>query len=232
MRTLSTVSSVLLFWWAASASAGEGGSIRYLALGDSFTAGSGSSADQAYPAKLRDLWRSAGLQVDLLNVAEEAQTSEDVARHQLPKAEAFHPDLATLTVGANDIVQGVKEKASRAALKKIFSGLVASGVPARRIFVLSQPNWADAPAAASFGAPEKLLQQIRDYNVLLRDECKKAGATFIDLTPLTDRQAKSQLIAADGLHPSTLAYEQWARRLQVDKALMREVAAARKAAAK
>jgi acyl-CoA thioesterase-1 len=230
MRTLRALVPVLVLCGAAGAVAGEGGGLKYMAMGDSFTAGSGSSTEQSYPARLRELWLSAGMEVELQNVAEEGHTSEDVVKLQLPKVEAFHPDFVTITVGANDIAQGKKDKAYRAALKKIFSALITSGVPSKRIFVLSQPNWSEAPAAAAFGEPEQLAQQIRDYNNALRDECKKARVSFIDLTPLTDRQAKSQLIASDGLHPSALAYEQWARRLQVEKVVMRELAAAKKAA--
>lgn len=233
MRTVRALFRVLVVCVAFAAVAGEdggggGGGIKYFALGDSFTAGSGSSPEQSYPAKLRDLWKSAGVQVELLNVAEEGQTTEEVLKHQLPKAEAFHPDLVMLTAGANDIVHGVKEKAFRAALRKIFNGLVASGVPSRRIFVLSQPNWAESPSASAYGDPEQLVEQIRKYNDALREECKKAKVSFIDLKALTDRQAKSQLIASDGLHPSALAYEQWARKLQLDKLVMRELAVARK----
>ena len=72
-------------------------SIRYLALGDSFTIGTGTTPDKAFPAILAGKWRAAGRAVELLNPAVNGYTTDDLIaprrqrRQALPRAAA--PDL-------------------------------------------------------------------------------------------------------------------------------------------
>src|SRR4051794_11307358 len=58
--------------------------IRYLALGDSFTAGTGNQLADAFPSRLASLWRAHGRRVTLKNVAVNGYTTEDVQEKELP----------------------------------------------------------------------------------------------------------------------------------------------------
>ena len=53
-------------------------SIRYLALGDSFTIGTGTTPDKAFPALLAARWRAAGRAVELLNPAVNGYTTDEL----------------------------------------------------------------------------------------------------------------------------------------------------------
>src|SRR5258708_4271610 len=81
-------------------------SIRYLALGDSFTIGTGTTPDKAFPAVLAGKWREAGRTVELLNPAVNGHTTDDLIVKQLPHVAVFKPTLVTLLIGATDIVRG------------------------------------------------------------------------------------------------------------------------------
>jgi acyl-CoA thioesterase I len=177
------------------------GGARYLALGDSFTIGTGSSPSEAFPARLVERWRARGCAVDLENAGVNGYTTEDVIREELPALGTYRPSFVTIAAGANDIVQGRSEDEYRASLRRIFAATKASGA---RVIALPQPDWSKSPAAASFGDPAAIAKKIRRYDAILAEEARASGATFIDERP------EPGAVARDGLHPSAPAHDAWA----------------------
>ena len=55
--------------------------------------------------------------------------------------------------------------------------------------------------------------RIRLFNRILREEAGAAGARYVDLFPLMEKQARAQLLASDHLHPSAKAHDEWAEAL-------------------
>jgi|SRR5581483_107515 len=194
--------------WAYLLLTAVSGDVRYLALGDSFTIGTGSSEQQAFPARLKGLLEKQGAQVKLLNPAVNGYSTQELIEDELPAVAAFRPTLITLAVGANDIVRGRGPEAYRANLKKIFAAL-----PAKAVVALPQPDWSRSPTAKLFGDPGRFHDQIVQYNNILSEEAKAAGARYIDLFPLMTREADARDIASDGLHPSAHAHLEWAEAL-------------------
>ena len=96
--------------------------IRYLALGDSFTAGTGNQPADAFPSRLASLWRAHGRRVTLENVAVNGYTTGDVQERELPEVAPFHPTLVTLAVGANDYVRGSRADVYRSHVRVLFQG--------------------------------------------------------------------------------------------------------------
>jgi lysophospholipase L1-like esterase len=187
--------------------------IRYLALGDSFTAGTGSPPSAAFPSRLAALWRAGGCTVTLKNLAVDGYTTEDVLEQEIPQVARFHPTLVTLAVGANDRVHGWSVDVYRFHVQVLFRAIIDAGVAPDRIVALPQPEWSLSPAAAWLGDPVKLGADIVVYNGILRDEARAAGARYVDLYPLMHEQAETRMITSDGLHPSARSYEQWAAAL-------------------
>lgn len=187
--------------------------IRYLALGDSFTAGTGNLPADAFPSRLASLWRAHGRRVTLKNVAVNGYTTEDVHEQELPEVAPFRPTLVTLAVGANDYVRGYRADVYRSHVRVLFRAIIDAGVAPNRIVALPQPEWSLSPAAASFGDPRQIGAAIVAFNTILRDEARAAGALYVDLYPLMHRQAEAQMLATDGLHPSARAHAEWAAAL-------------------
>ena len=186
--------------------------VRYLALGDSFTAGTGNLPAEAFPSRLAERWR-ATRRVTLENLAVNGYTTDDVASREIPEVGAFHPTLVTLAIGANDRVRGSTADAYRGHVRAILHAIVDSGVPPLHIVTLPQPEWSSSPAAASFGDPQKLGADIVAFNAVLREETAAVGARYVDLFPLMHRQAEAKSLASDGLHPSARAHDEWAAAL-------------------
>jgi acyl-CoA thioesterase-1 len=193
---------------ATPPASGPGTAPRYLALGDSFTIGTGSTPEQSYPARLTAL-SSCG--VELRNVGVNGYTTEDVIEEELPELARFAPTFVSLAIGANDIVQGRTPEEYREHVRHILAAVKASG--AKRIVSLPQPEWSLSPAARSFGEAPAIHARIVEANAILRDETMAVGGSFVDLSPLMEAQAHAGMIAGDGLHPSAAAYAAWATEL-------------------
>ena len=201
---------VLAGYNASAADAGPG-PIRYLALGDSFTCGTGSSPDLSFPSQLKRILVRRGLDVRLENVSVNGYSTQQLIDRELVALARFKPDTVTLAIGANDLVRGDDVGAYRENLKVIFKAIAAAKV--RRTVVLPQPDWSQSPVAAGFGEPAALRARIEAYNAILKEEATAAGATYLDLFPQFAEQARQGLISPDGLHPSPKAYAAWAESL-------------------
>lgn len=206
------------FLWIAvlvglNASAADGGPspLRYLALGDSFTIGTGSPPDLSFPSQLKRILLKRGVDVRLENVAVNGYSTREVIDRELEALPRFRPDTVTLAIGANDLVRGGDARAYRVNLQVIFQAIAAAGV--KRTFVLPQPDWSRSPVAAGFGEPSALRERIEAWNAILKEEAVAAGATYLDLFPLFVEQAGQGLLCPDGLHPSPKAYAAWAESL-------------------
>ena len=187
--------------------------VRLLALGDSFTIGTGGPPSLSFPERLASRWRSTGHAVTVLNLARNGYTTDNLIDEELPRAKAFAPTLVTLAIGANDIVQGRDGEAYRERVRRIFAGLASAGIAARAIVVLPQPAWWRSPTAAAFGSPADFRARIARCNDVLREETMHVGARWMDLSPIMEREAAAQQLADDGLHPSAIAYDEWAAEL-------------------
>jgi acyl-CoA thioesterase-1 len=185
---------------------------RFLALGDSFTIGTGTTPDRSFPAVLARLWTEGGRGVVLANPAVNGYTTDDLIREQLPLVASFRPTLMTLLVGANDIVQGSSDDRYRRQLRSIHERIRADA-PNTRVVGLPQPDWSLSPAGSGFGERAAIASKIERFNEIARSEAERAHAVWIDLFPLMREQGRKGMVAADGLHPSAEAYVEWAQAL-------------------
>jgi acyl-CoA thioesterase I len=179
---------------------------RYLALGDSFTAGTGSTPELSFPVRLVSHW-DCKTPARLLNLGVDGYTTDDVIDSELPQVRGFAPQVVTLAIGANDIVHGSSSSMYRAHVRQILSAVVATGV--RRVVTIPQPDWALSPTAALFGSPPSLHATIVQFNAILRAETEAVDGEFVDLFPLMEQEAEAHMLASDGLHPSAAAYDAW-----------------------
>ncbi len=214
MKSLPGFIFVLLFLACADAA-----DTRYLALGDSFTIGTGSRPDASFPSRLAELALERGAVVSLKNVAVNGYSTQELIERQLPVVRGFAPTHVTLAIGANDLARGRGPTDYRRNLWIIFAALERDGVDPKNVWALPQPDWSKSPSARAFGQPAQLHAQIVLYNTILSEEVRAFGGKYFDLFPLMEEQAAQQLVASDGLHPSAAAYAAWADRLDPELGL-------------
>ena len=190
-----------------------GEEIRYLALGDSFTIGTGSPEEASFPARLTERLRGRGMNVKLRNLGVNGYRTEELLLREAPEIGRFKPTLVTLAIGANDLVSGASLDHYRDQVRLIFKAIGDGGVSPAAVLVLPQPDWSKSVVADSFGDRQKIAAAIRGYNDALREEATSWGAVWVDLWPLMTKQAEQGMIANDGLHPSAPCYDAWSEAL-------------------
>jgi lysophospholipase L1-like esterase len=192
-------------------------SVRYVALGDSYTIGTATrSARERWPDQLvaRLGSNADGPRLELVaNLGVNGYTSRDVIAAELPELRALRPEFATLLVGVNDVVQGVPEASYAQNVALIFDELLAV-VPAHRILAVATPDYTVTPQGAVYGDPAQQAAGIRRNNRILRDDAAARGIAFVDIHDLSLRAATDRsLVAEDGLHPSGAQYALWVDRI-------------------
>ncbi len=192
--------------------------VRYLALGDSYTIGTGGPPERSFPAQLAERWRARGITVELRNLAVDGYTTDDLIRDELPQVARVRPTLTTLLIGANDAVAARDAETYRARLRAILRRLTVDGVAPERLLLISSPDWSRAPHGARFGDPARVARLVDDYARVAREEAQRIAARFHDIVPLSRAQSDRGMFAPDRLHFSTAAYAEWARAL--DDAMM------------
>ena len=187
--------------------------MRYLALGDSYTIGTGASAKaHNYPSILAArLTNAIGRKVGLTNPAVNGFTTEDLIANELGYLGKLKPQLVSILIGVNDLVQGRSVEQYSASLMKIYDAVGALKLPPGRVVCVSIPNWSVVPAAANFGAPEQLRRLTDSFNGLAQREAQARGFTWVDITEVSTSRAGSRgWISSDQLHPGDTQYAAWA----------------------
>ena len=180
-------------------------SLRYLALGDSYTIGTGASDEShAWPSII-----ASRLEAELTNPAVNGYTTLDLIREELPYVERVKPDLVSILIGVNDLVQGRTPDAYRKSLTTIYDEVAKDA--RRRVAAVSIPTWSYVPAAADFGGAQQVEKLTSLFNEIARDEATARGFTWVDIGPASTSNIGSKgWIASDQLHPGDAQYAAWA----------------------
>ena len=191
--------------------------LRYVALGDSYTIGTAlGSGAEGWPDQLVERLRSSdgGLRLELVaNLGVNGYTSRDVVEGELPQLAALRPELATLLVGVNDVVQGVPAASFEANAITILDALLAL-LTADRIVTVATPDYTVTPQGAAYGDPATQSAGIRRNNAILQQLALERGIAYVDTFDLSLRAATDRrLVADDGLHPSGAQYALWVDRI-------------------
>jgi lysophospholipase L1-like esterase len=199
----------------AAAPAPKPAAPRYLALGDSYTIGESVGEAERWPVQLAKGLRERGTAVGEPRIV--ARTGWTVC--ELGEGiDAARPegtwDLVTLLIGVNDQYHGGEPETYRADFAAMLRRAVGfAGGKADRVVVLSIPDWGVTPFAVRSGRdPGRIAAEIDRFNRINREETARAGARYVDVTPVSRKaSADRSLIAPDGLHPSGAMYAEWAR---------------------
>jgi lysophospholipase L1-like esterase len=190
-------------------------SSNFLALGDSYTIGEAVVEAESWPARLCELLEQQSASSWHLHVIAKTGWSTDELDQAITEALAEIEqsyDLVSLLIGVNNQYRGrsVSEYALQFdALLQRALGL-ANDDP-QCVLVLSIPDWGHTPFATKDPRSiSQISQEIDDFNRTAAAICQANDIRFVDITSHS-RSGRSGLLASDELHPSALAYSEWAR---------------------
>ncbi len=175
--------------------------LKYLALGDSYTIGTGASDEShSWPSII-----AQRLNAELTNPAVNGFTTLDLIQHELPLVKRLRPDFVSVLIGVNDLVRGRTLDQYRESLITIYDGLKGP------VAAVSIPTWSYVPAAIEFGGANHVEKLTKAFNNVACDEATKRGFIWIDITSASTSGIGSRgWIASDDLHPGDAQYAAWA----------------------
>lgn len=192
----------------------ENNTLKILSLGDSYTIGESVCETCRFPEQLKDSIKSkiGNQDVELKVIAQTGWTTT-VLKSAIENENLTEDyDLATLLIGVNNQYQRRPFDIFEKEFPELVSEAIkyASGKKANLI-VVSIPDYAFTP----FGnANSSISQEINIYNNYIADYCKQYSITYVFITDITRQGIENpNLVASDGLHPSTFAYTQFVSRI-------------------
>lgn len=192
---------------------------RYLALGDSYTIGESVPTGDRWPNQLAKLLEAEDISTEVTIIARTGWTVDELWQGIQANPPAGMFDLVTLLIGVNNQYRGYPVNRYREDFVFLLGKAIEyAGGKTDHVIVLSIPDWGVTPFARGRNS-DQIAEEIDQFNSINREEPEKAGAQYVDVTPVS-RQAVSDpaLIASDGLHPSRKMYAEWAK-LVLPKAL-------------
>jgi lysophospholipase L1-like esterase len=179
--------------------------LKYLALGDSYTIGTGASdASHSWPAII-----ASRLEAELTNPAVNGYTTLDLIREELPYLDRINPDLVSILIGVNDLVQGRTAAQYRESLAPIYEAVAE--LSNARAAAVSIPTWSYVPAAADFGGQDRVDRLTKTFNEVAHEEATRKEFQWIDIGEASTSGIGSRgWIASDQLHPGDAQYAAWA----------------------
>lgn len=187
---------------------------RYVALGDSLTAGRGDFAADGRPVGWAKrlggiLSARTGVTCSVTNLAADGATVANVVDRQLPLVEDLRPDLVSATVGMNDIRDiGFDPADFEARLSKLLDGLVATGAT---ILTCTLPD-----VASVVELPPEHVEvargRLREASDIIREQAARREAVCLDTWAMRDLATNPELFTEDRLHPNSAGHRLLAAR--------------------
>jgi lysophospholipase L1-like esterase len=192
-----------------------GTALRYVALGDSYSIGTATRAEEErWPNQLVARLGPEPPTLELVaNLGVNGFTSRDVIEAELPGLDELRPEFASLLIGVNDVVQGVPEATFRTNAIVILDDL-RRRVAVDRIVIVATPDYTVTPQGAAYGDPAQQAAAIRRSNEILRELASAREVAYVEILDLSLRaRDDGALVADDGLHPSAAQYALWVERI-------------------
>ncbi|RXR24631.1 SGNH/GDSL hydrolase family protein [Flavobacterium stagni] len=188
--------------------------INILALGDSYTKGESVCSTCNFPSQLRDSIN--GRRKNTLTTARIiAQTGWTTYNLKNGINQANVPndyDLVTLLIGVNNQYQNQPFSLYQTEFPELVQTAIQKAKGDKsKVIVVSIPDYAFTPYG---GGNPAITNGLLPYNQFAADYCAQQQITFVNITDITQLGLQQpNLVASDGLHPSTLAYTKFVERI-------------------
>ncbi len=189
--------------------------IKYVAIGDSLTAGVGSTSFENILAyQIAGGRKNQASSITLVNLARPGDTTREVIAHQLQSAIEENPDFISVLIGVNDIHDFV----SISEFEKNYSMILdrLSSETKAKITVINIPFIGSnlllyPPLNIYFNL------KTRQYNSIIKKICQERNIKYVDLYSKSNlNQDSKYYYAADQFHPSDEGYKLWGKLINED----------------
>jgi hypothetical protein len=188
---------------------------KYLALGDSYTIGESVCQTCRFPIQLQDSIKKYTNTNDTFQtqiIAQTGWTTTNLKTAIATQNPTNDFDLVTLLIGVNNQYQNKPFNVYEQEFPELVSIAIQKAKGDKNnVIVVSIPDYAYTP----FGNGNATISsQLDNYNAFAQNYCLVNNITFINITDITRLGLQQpNLVASDGLHPSTIAYTKFVERI-------------------
>ncbi|MHB8599068.1 MAG: SGNH/GDSL hydrolase family protein [Ktedonobacteraceae bacterium] len=178
--------------------------LLYVAIGasDTFGVGADDPQTQSWPA---DLATQMGSGVRLINLGIPSELLHDALNVEAPVALDSHPNVITVWLAVNDIIDNVPLASYSHDLDTLLTRLQA-GAPQAKIAIANVPDLTLLPYFSN-ADPASLTAKVTAFNAAISTISARHHVILVDLYQhLKELSAHPEYVSSDGLHPSTLGY--------------------------
>ncbi len=189
-------------------------SVKYLALGDSYTIGESVSEAERWPNQLAEKLIQKKTPVSKPRIIATTGWRTDNLSNAMAIAKLKSEyDLVSLLIGVNNQYQGKPAEQYAKEFEELLKTAIALAKGnVDNVFVVSIPDYGYTP----FGEKkkEKISQEIDEFNALNKRISDQYKVKYINITDISRRGLEEPaLVAGDGLHPSGKMYGLWVDRI-------------------
>jgi acyl-CoA thioesterase I len=174
--------------------------LLYMAVGASDAVGIGATHPlrNGYVFRIRDELEK-GWDVRLLNLGiPGARTAAIKDAVQLALRSGTDPDLVTIWVGANDLIDGVEPDEFQDELNELLDALADRTDAA--VFIADIPDLTQLPRFREDPIRTVTRNRIEEFNEAIAEEAAEHGATLV---PLSEEEVEDRYVSdEDGFHPN------------------------------
>jgi lysophospholipase L1-like esterase len=187
--------------------------LRFLALGDSYTIGEGVAPAERWPDQLAAALRVSGTAIAAPEIVARTGWTTDELSAAMDR-HAFHPpyDLVTLLIGVNNQYRGRNFDNYRTEFGALLRrAITLADERPQHVVVVSIPDW----GATRFGRHSgrdtaKVAHELDVYNAANAEIAATLHVRYADVTPASrDGGDRADMLVGDGLHPSAAMYRRW-----------------------
>lgn len=187
-------------------------SLRYLALGDSYTIGTSVEVAERFPIQLAKALQKKGLKIQKPKIIARVGWSTDQLSAAMDREnlEDSTWDLVTLLIGVNNQYRGGSLEQYKPEFEALLKrALALVGSDQSKVIVVSIPDYGVTPFGQRYQAG-RISREIDEFNAANKKISEKYGVAYCDITPISREALKDKsLVAEDQLHPSGKMYGKW-----------------------
>lgn len=190
-------------------------SMKYLALGDSYTIGQGVKREERYPEITAAILRQEGIRLPSPEIiARTGWSTGDLLSviTQSPLSSKY--DLVTLLIGVNNQFRQMPLSNYETEFQQLLQFAIGkAGGNRARVIVLSIPDYSVTPFARHYNAA-RIRDEIDQFNAANHAVTMREAVTYLDITGLSRTVPQNpDLLCSDSLHYSGRFYNQVAQQI-------------------
>ncbi len=185
--------------------------IKYVSLGDSYTICTGATEAESWPTIMTKHLNEKGIKTELLfNPSKNGYSTQNLIDNELPKFDKSECNFVTILIGVNDWVREVSKEDFHSNLNYIIDKVIAKKIDKKRIILITIPDFGATPQGSLYGGGRDITKGITEFNDIIKAEAKKRDLALVDIFKLSQgMKGRTDLVAADGLHPAAKEYAEW-----------------------